>query len=165
MIDYTILQGMFNKQIFTLLEQDGFTTECTLTYVETFKNLCPNCLFDVDLNKSANVYKTDGPMLFNEGRICPYCKGAGYYGYNEVDTIYMAILWDYKTWISPPNNIINPVGFIQTLCHRNLLSYIKRAKSLSVAYETDTQFALYGEPEPTGLGDNEFLLSMWKKIA
>ena len=59
MIDYTILQGMFNEQMFTLLQQDGFTTECLLTYVETLKNLCPNCLFDVDLNIPINYFVTN----------------------------------------------------------------------------------------------------------
>jgi hypothetical protein len=99
--------------------------------------------------------------------ICPYCNGIGYYGEEKSDQIYLAVIWDYRKWISPPLNLSNPDGYIQTICNRSNTSKIKQCKDLTVILNRNLSnpiFELYEEPEPAGLGDNEFLLCMWKKI-
>lgn len=149
-----------------LLAQTGLATKCLLNYGITKKDLCPNCIYDPSLKKSANKYKIGGPKPFVDGRICPYCNGAGYNGIVKVDEIYLAVIWDYKYWINKPINIQNPTGFIQTICDRSLLDKIKKAKDLTVVYTTNNSnplFKLSEEPNPNGLGDNNYLICNWER--
>ena len=120
-INFNLLKMAYNQSIDSLLSQDGLATECQLSYGVTKKNICPNCVFDSNLKKSANKYKTGGPIAFSLGRICPYCNGVGYYGEVIVENIFLAIIWDYKKWINNNIQIANPDGFIQTICDRTFL--------------------------------------------
>jgi hypothetical protein len=166
-INFKQLQQIYNQQINSILAVDGLTTECVLNYGVSKRNLCPNCIFDVNLKKSSNKYKIGGPAPFVSGMICPYCNGIGYYGEIKSDQIYLAVLWDYKKWISPPLNISNPEGYIQTICHKSKLAKIRQAKDITVILNRQLSnpiFELYEEPTPAGLGDNEYLFCMWKKI-
>jgi hypothetical protein len=166
-INFKQLQQIYNQQINSILAADGLTTECVLNYGVSKRNLCPNCIFDVNLKKSSNKYKIGGPVSFISGMICPYCNGVGYYGEIKSDQIYLAVLWDYKKWISPPLNISNPEGYIQTICHKSKLAKIRQAKDITIILNRQLSnpiFELYEEPTPAGLGDNEYLFCMWKKI-
>lgn len=166
-INFSELQNIFNNQIDLMLNSNGLTTKCQLNYGINKKNLCPNCIYDVNLKKSSNKYKSGGPVPFSLGKICPYCNGNGYYGEIRVENIYLAILWDYKKWMSPPTDLANPEGYIQTICHKNLLSKIKQCKDLTVIINpslANPVFNLYGEPNFAGLGDNNYIFCLWKKI-
>lgn len=161
------LQNIFNQQINLLLSNTGLTTRCDFNFGVTNNNICPNCIYDVSLKKSSGKYRVGGPIEFTLGKICPYCNGTGSYGLEYKETGYLAIIWDYKKWISPPIQINNPEGYIQTICHKNYLSQIKQCKDITVIYNNSGSnpiFQLYGEPNPAGLGDNEYLFCMWKKI-
>lgn len=152
-----------------LLSNTGLTTECVLNFGVTKKQVCPNCVFDVNLKKSANKYKVGGPVPFVVGQLCPYCNGIGYYGETNTENIYLAIIWDYKKWINPPPfNTAIPDGMIQTICDKTHLSSIRRCKDLEVIYPSASnkyhKFQLYAEPNPAGLGDNNYIISLWKKI-
>lgn len=165
--NFSNLQNIFNKQIDLLLANNGLTTRCDFNFGVTNTNICPNCIYDVSLKKSSGKYKTGGPVPFALGKICPYCSGSGSYGLAATSTGYLAIIWDYKKWINPPPSIDNPEGYMQTICHKDYLSQIKQCKDMTVIYHTNNAnpvFQLYGEPTPTGLGDNEYLFTMWKKI-
>jgi len=167
MVNFTALKNLYNNQMNLLLANDGLTTLCTLNFGVTQKNECPNCVFDFGLQKSANQYKNGGPIPFDLGRICPYCHGIGYLSTITSEDIYLAIIWDYNKWINPPVDIANPNGFIQTICSKDYLWKIRQAKSLIVNYHKDLSnpvFELYKEPEPAGLGDNNYLVCFWTKI-
>ena len=56
-IDFQALQKTYNDQIDLLLADNGLTTRCLLNYGITKKELCPNCIYDPGLKKSANKYK------------------------------------------------------------------------------------------------------------
>lgn len=165
--DFSLLQSIYNKQIDLMLANNGLTTRCDFNFGITNTNICPNCIYDVSLKKSSGKYKSGGPIAFALGKICPYCNGAGSYGLQNTSTGYLAIIWDYKKWINPPPNIDNPNGYIQTICHKDYLSQIRQCKDMTVIYHSSNSnpvFQLYGEPNPAGLGDNEYLFTMWKKI-
>jgi|688.fasta_scaffold154341_1 hypothetical protein len=165
--NFANLQSIFNKQINLLLANNGLTTRCDFNFGVTNNNICPNCIYDVSLKKSSGKYKLGGPIPFDLGKICPYCNGSGSYGIVNTSTGYLAIIWDYKKWINPPPEINNPDGYMQTICHKDYLSDIRRCKDITVIYnqtEANPVFQLYGEPNPAGLGDNEYLFCMWKKI-
>jgi hypothetical protein len=166
-INFKLLQKIYNNQINLILAEDGLTTRCLLNYGITNKNFCPNCVFDIGLKKSANKYKNNGPIFFSEGMICPYCNGLGFYGKQNSDQIYLAVLWDYKSWMSPPTNIAYPEGYVQTICHRSNVFKIRRAKDITIVLDDNISnpvFQLHEEPTPAGLGDNNYLFCMWKKI-
>lgn len=165
--NFGILQTIYNQQIDLLLANNGLTTRCDFNFGTTNNNICPNCIYDVSLKKSSGKYKSGGPVPFSLGKICPYCNGSGSYGISKTSTGYLAIIWDYKKWINPPPNIDNPNGYIQTICHKDYLSQIRQCKDMTVVYNltgSNPIFQLYEEPNPTGLGDNQYLFCMWKKI-
>lgn len=149
-----------------LLAETGLTTRCLLNFGITKKEFCPNCIYDPNLKKSANKYKTGGPKPFVSGRICPYCNGDGYSGAINSEEVYLAVIWDSKYWINKPENIQNPDSKIQTICHYSLLSKIKQAKDMTVIYSDNNAnptFKLIEEPSPAGLGDNNYLICNWQK--
>lgn len=166
-INFPNLQDIYNKHIDLLLSSTGLTTLCQFNYGVTNLEVCPNCIYDVNLKKSSGKYKSGGPVPFPLGKICPYCNGSGSYGIVKSDNGYLGVIWDYKKWINPPPIIDNPEGYIQTICSKEYLSQIKQCKDLVVFYHSNNSnpvFQLYGEPTPAGLGDNKYLFCMWKKI-
>lgn len=165
--DFSKLQQIFNQQINLVLANTGLSTRCDFNFGVTNINVCPNCIYDTNLKKSSGKYKNGGPVPFVFGKICPYCNGAGSYGLESSSTAYLAIIWDYKKWINPPPQIDNPNGYIQTICHKDYLSQIRQCKDMTVIYNSsgaNPVFQLYGEPNPAGLGDNNYIFCMWKKI-
>jgi hypothetical protein len=167
MVDFNLLQNVYKKQIDMLLASTGLTTLCEFNFGISKQNICPNCIYDVGLKKSSGKYKIGGPVPFTLGKICPYCNGVGFYGEQKSTIGYLAIIWDYKKWINPPPTINNPEGFIQTICDKTYLNDIRKCKDITIIYnETGSNpvFRLYGEPNPAGLGDNNYLFCIWEKI-
>ncbi len=166
MVNFKQLQTLYNSQMDLLLGQDGLTTKVEFNFGAN-KTLCPNCIFDPNLKKSSNKYKTGGPVPFDTGRLCPYCNGVGYDVDTKLSVGYLAIIWDYKKWINPPKTIAIPEGMIQTICNKTYLWDIRQCQDMSVIYPSSTnkphKFVLYGEPNPAGLGDNNYIISMWQK--
>jgi hypothetical protein len=161
------LQSLYNSQIDSLLASTGLTTKCELNFGISKKNICPNCIFDPSLSKSSNKYKTGGPITFTLGTICPYCNGIGYYGETDKELVYLAIIADQKKWINPPANIAIPDGSIQALSKKEYLASIKKCQSMTVLYSTtntNPQFTLYTAPVLLGLGDNNYIMTMWKTL-
>ena len=150
-----------------LLADTGLTTKCLLNYGISKKNICPNCVYDPNLKKSANKYIPGGPRPFVDGKICPYCNGVGFYGSVNVEVVYLAVIWSYKDWVIKPINIENPDGMIQTICGRENFYKFKKAKDMTVVYSstnTNPLFRLSEEPNPAGLGDNNYLIVNWERI-
>ena len=165
--DFSALKKIYNNHIDLILSSTGLTTRCDFNFGTTNLNVCPNCIYDVSLKKSSGKYKSGGPVPFVLGKICPYCNGVGSYGIEKTTIGYLGVIWDYKKWINPPPQISNPNGFIQTICDKTYLSDIRQCKDITVIYNTNGSnpvFKLYGEPNPAGLGDNNYLFCMWEKI-
>lgn len=165
--DFANFQSIYNRQMDMVLASTGLTTKCELNFGVSKKNICPNCIFDPGLKKSSNKYKTGGPINFTLGTICPYCNGIGYYGETDIETIYLAIIADQKKWINPPTNIAIPDGSIQAIGKKIYLSDINRCKDMTVIYSTTTTnptFTLLTAPVLVGLGDNNYIMTMWKNV-
>jgi len=166
-LDFLNLQKTFNNQMDFLLGSSALATKCQFNFGINKKNICPNCIYDPNLKKSSNQYKNGGPVPFGAGKICPYCNGAGSYGEIVSSEAYLTILWNYKQWINPPINIANSDGMIQTISNKNLLSDIRRCKDITVLINNNIEnptFTLYGEPNFSGLGDNNYLVCIWRKV-
>lgn len=165
-ISYPNLQQLFNQQLDNYLSNSGLSTPCLLNMGTNNLLECPNCFYDNMLKKSSNVYKTGGPISFADGSICPFCRGSGQAGTAQSITINMAVLWDYKSWIIKPINIENPTGFVQTICHKTHRNVILQAQDMTVlnTEQNAPTFTLDSEPTPAGLGDQNYIISQWKKI-
>lgn len=167
MVDFNALKKLYNRQIDLILAQDGLSSECLLNFGVTRRDVCPNCIYDPNLKKSSGKYKSGGPINFTLGMLCPYCHGIGFTGEENSETIYMAIIWDYKNWITTPDNIENPNGMVQAIGRKSDLALIRRAKDMTIVYPFEDRnyprFQLYAEPTPCGLGDNNYIISLWKK--
>jgi hypothetical protein len=168
MINFKSLQSVYNQQINLLLAEDGLTTPCILNYGVSKKLICPNCIFDPNLKKSANRYKTGGPISFSDNNICPYCNGIGYYGETKNETINLAVIWEYNKFMNFPKGVDLPDGLIQTISSIELLPDIRKCQSMSVQYPSAQnklhEFKLHGEPKPAGLGNNAYIITTWQKI-
>ena len=161
------LQKMYNDHMDLLLSSTGLAAKCELNFGISKKQICPNCIYDPSLKKSSNKYKTGGPVQFTFGQICPYCYGIGWNGEEKKEIVYLAVISDNKKWINPPINIALPDNMIQTISKKNLYSSFRQCKDMSVILDStldNPRYGLYGDPTPAGLGDNNYIICMWKKI-
>jgi hypothetical protein len=165
--DFRNLQSIYNQQMDLLLSSTGLTTKCELNFGTTKKEVCPNCIYDPGLKKSSNKYKNGGPIPFTLGQLCPYCYGVGWSGEEKSETVYLAVISDSKKWINPPINIAIADNMIQTICKRDLYYSIKQCKDMTVIFNENgdnPNYNLYADPTPAGLGDNNYILAMWKNV-
>lgn len=164
-MDYPLYKKLFNQQMDAFLASSGLATECVLHYGPTGLTQCPNCLYDSALKKSSNIYKNGGPIQFSAGQICPYCRGSGLFGEQRTESVYFAVLWDYKSWLIKPINIENPKGYVQTICGKSYTTNILQSKEMTIpSMSPDIPiFILDSEPTPAGLGDQNYIICTWKK--
>jgi hypothetical protein len=165
--NFANMQSIYNSQMDLMLSSTGLTTKCQLNFGVSKPSLCPNCIFDVNLKKSANKYKSGGPLDFQLGTLCPYCNGIGYFGETTTEDIYLAIISDQKKWINPPVNVAITDNMIQAIGKKTYLESIKQCKDMTIIYSTSNtnpKFTLYTAPTLVGLGDNNYIITMWKNI-
>lgn len=165
MIDYSSLKNTYNTYIDSLLDVSGLASNCVLNF-SSIVSQCPNCIYDANLKKSANKYMIGGPIPFGSGQICPYCGGVGKKKETKNETMPMAVLWEYKSWIIKPINIENPAGYIQTISKKQYINSILNCENMYVLIDGTIEYPLFqldSEPTPAGL-DNRYIISQWKKI-
>lgn len=165
------MKTLFNDAIDALLETSALTVPCQLIFEDTQFSECPNCYFDVTSDRSANIYKAGGPIVFNQG-ICPYCGGIGKITEDNTININLAVLWNYKDWIGVNykllDNINIPFGYAQLLTKVENVTNIKRAKEIilntSLSTYTKHRFIVIAEPNPLGFGNDSYITVMLKRI-
>jgi hypothetical protein len=165
-------KGIFNDAIDSLLEQDSLSLPCTIVYDNQINNIqCNNCIFDNISLLSSNIYNGSGPSPFQEGSVCPVCMGLGLIknpGKNNIETIHLAFIFDSKYFLNINNKTVNiPNGTIQSLCNINLLSKLKNASELifdnNLSNLAHFKYERASDPEPLGLGDNRYIITLWNK--
>jgi len=162
----------FNNAIDSLLENTACTVPCQVINGDTLFTDCPNCEYSPTFGRSSNKYTTGGPIPFSFG-ICPYCKGAGRLASENTSIIYLALIWDYKDWIGWSGveaRTLADKGFVQSISILiDTYTIIKNAKSIILNTDIELykhrKFQRYGEPNPLGLGDDRYILTMWQAIS
>lgn len=151
-----------------LLANDALTLPCTLVYGDTNFTPCPNCIYDTLLRKSSNRYKQGGPVPFQFGTVCPYCGGKGLIATTSSEELYMAVIWDYKSWINIDLSVHTPDGKVQTLSKIDTFPQVKRAKEIIIANNIQNyavhRFQRANEPQPCGFGATNYIATLWKRI-
>ena len=161
----------FYNAIDALLENTACTVPCQIVNGDTKFTDCPNCEYSPALGRSSNKYTTGGPIPFSFG-ICPYCKGVGRIPEESTETIYLALIWDYRDWINWTGvdaRTLSEQGYVQSISIlADTYTKIKSAKSIIMNTSLENykhhKFARFGEPNPIGLGDDRYIMTMWKAI-
>ena len=163
-------KALFKSSIDSLLETTGLTLPCRPVFTDNDTTECPNCYFDSISNRSSNTYRENGPIPFYNGN-CPYCYGVGLIYTDTSLDLSMVVIWNYKDWIGfngIPDNTLIPFGQAQTMSALSTLSSIKRSKELIIDTNLETytnnRFERTGEPNPIGLGSDDYIVTTWKKI-
>jgi hypothetical protein len=130
--DYNIPQSLLDEADWVIDSFiDSLGKNCTLIYPPKVSE-CPNCIFDVNEQRSSNIYKDGGPYQFSAGSVCPMCGGEGRSTLPQEETIKLRVYWSPRDWIklsSPP--IINiPNAVAQIIGYMNDLSKLERAESI-----------------------------------
>lgn len=161
-------KNIFKTMIDSLIVEGSLSVPCTIVYENSAKEECINCEIDPLSKRSSGIYKSGGPVPFTDGNICPYCGGIGFLQSSKEECVNLLVLFDYKTWINFKSDVKAPDGMIQTICGIDLLPKIKNANRLIVDNNlnglTRNIFTRDSDPEPAGLGDNQYIFTFWKKI-
>jgi hypothetical protein len=162
-------KALFNDAIDTIIAQNGLSVPCRLKYSsETNSTLCNNCKYDPISKLSSNIYKTGGPVVFPNNHICPVCMGMGLVKSDSSEILYMSAIFDSKYFVNWSTNVVNiPGGMVQTICPITYLPKIRNANE--VVFDTNIEnygnytYERSGDPMPAGLGDNRYIITMWKR--
>jgi hypothetical protein len=159
---------LFRDSIDTIIAQNSLSVACTLKYENTQRELCYNCEFDPALQKSSNIPKADAPINFARYTTCPICNGFGYVDKSKDETVYLAVIFDSKYWLNWDSKSMRiPDGMVQSLSKIDLLPKIKNCSEMIMdtdlsSYE-NYSYRLAGDPQPVGLGSNDYIISMWQR--
>ena len=165
-----IITPQFKKlhkdMIDALLEDTALTVECTLNYKSTKFEDCLNCLYDNIGGKSSNRYQNGGPVPFYHG-ICPVCNGQGKKQSSSSENLWLAAIWDSKSWTGLSQEQIKKAEVsVQTMSRIDV--YDKLVKCTSIIIESElnkyktNEFHRVGNPEPCGFGSTH-LITSWKQ--
>lgn len=161
-------KNLFNNAIDALLEDAACTVPCEFSYGITKYDNCSNCVFDPIGKKSSNRHLAGGPIPFGNNQQCPMCNGAGKIAHIATESINLMVIFDYKKFLTMNvPNLQSPEGMVQTLCAVTLTPKIKKVNF--VIFDTDIEgyakqkFTRAAEPEPCGLGSNNYVITLWKR--
>lgn len=163
---------LFKEAIDTVLAQNSLSVPCLIRYDSetTSQQLCNNCKFDPITLLSSNIYNGTGPISFLEGQICPVCLGSGY----KIDvsgsqeTIHLGVIFDSKYWLNWSSKTVNLTdGMVQTICSSEYINKIRNAKEIVIDSNLDKYgnytYERAGDPNPCGFGNNDYIITMWKR--
>ena len=161
-------KNLFNTMIDEILSTHGLTIQCRLIYPNTNPDLCPNCIFDIVSSRSSNIFNNTGPSPFSDLTMCPVCNGAGFVSGKKEELVTLAVIYDSKYWMNWKYNSVNiSDGMIQTICHSALLPKIRNAEKIVVDLSKENYgsylYVRSSDPELAGLGDNRYIITMWKR--
>ena len=158
---------IFNNAISSMLDSTACTVACTLKYGVTKYDSCSNCIYDPIGKKSSNRFINGGSIPFPFGTICPLCNGAGRRPVESSEVVHLMVIFDPKEFMDK-GTINSPDGLIQTMAKKEMTPKLQRANQIVVSNDISGFFShtyqRVAEPTPIGLGNNEFVLCMWKRI-
>ena len=148
-----------------LIDNDNIGKACTLYYQPNITE-CPNCNFDSFTGKSANTYKTGGPLVFSQS-LCPWCNGEGTKEVEVTDSIRLRLYWSKKDWTKLGLNVtladgdLMTIGYIADLpkCYQAIYMRIITSQS----HYGHWDFVLAAEPFPHGFGKDKYFTAFWKR--
>lgn len=130
--NYTIPQELIQEYHWHMdmfLDDATFRHVCTLIYPPRVEE-CPNCFRDPQTGKSSSVYKTGGPIPFDNFTMCPLCGGIGRQSTEVTDTIYLRIYYKPKDFINMGIPIEAKDGQVMVIGYLTDLPKLERATEI-----------------------------------
>ena len=145
---------------------DSMGIPCKLVYPPKMSE-CTNCYIDNTTGRSSNIYKSGGPLPFQNHQICPLCEGRGRLSLEETDNITLRVYWTPKDWYNIGLKIESPDGVAMTIGYINDLPKIERADYiiLNSNLESIRQYKVrrMGEAVPFGLKQRRYFIQYVKR--
>jgi len=144
----------------------NFGVNCTLMYPSKME-ACSNCTYDPIGKKSANRYKSGGPMPFRFGT-CPTCGGSGHKEVEQTEVIVMRVYYDSKEWMKIANIASSPdddalvVGFMTDMNKFIRANFIITDSDLQG--RQTWKFQKSSSPIPHGFRHYRYFAGMLKRI-
>lgn len=161
------LKALYKQQIDSLFGSDSLSLPCTLVSQDNKKTECSNCIIDPISRRSSGRYKSGGVVNFPYGQLCPVCNGLGFVRNKSETSIDLLVIHDYRKWINFNASISIPDGMMQTISKFVDLTKIQSANTLIVdsntSYFPSQEYIRDSEPQPIGLGSNDYLYTFWKQ--
>lgn len=161
------LKSLYKQQIDSLFGSDTLSLPCVLVSQDNKKTECPNCIIDPISGRSSGRYKTGGDVNFPYGQLCPICNGVGFLRTKSEVNIDLLVIYDYRKWINFNSTTSMPDGLMQSISKFEDLSKIQSANLLIVdtntSYFPSKEYIRDSEPQPIGLGSNDYLYTFWKQ--
>lgn len=160
---------IFRQAVQAMLAADGMTVPCKIFYFGV-RTECTNCEINLATGKSSGVYKTGGPLPFNNG-LCPHCGGDGFVNDRPEDTIYCCVSFNYKEWKDLGFSVLTPEGYCVTMSTIDTLPKIKNAEEIIIntGMEGYVRHRFIRQGEPNNIGccltddDTAFIATLWKR--
>jgi hypothetical protein len=163
----TRFKKIYKDAIDSLLEENALSVSCKFEFLNSNNPIyCSNCIFDVIVKRSSNQYNGTGIAPFPEDSICPVCLGKGVENLNTTESSRLLVIFDSKYWLnwnSKTMNIENVAA--QTICGIELLNKIKNTSYIYFNEDTINKYTLAAEPQLAGLGDLNYLITLWTRQA
>lgn len=146
---------------------DGETGHtCTLYYPEK-RQPCDNCVFDPQTERSSNIYKAGGPIVFTNNTICPRCQGRGFLSLAETETIQLRIYWDQAAWRNIGIHVADPNGSCVAIGYMSDLPKLERSTRIQIHTELNDMRRYMcvreGEAQPHGFRKNRYFIQTLKR--
>lgn len=143
---------------------DGPTgQDCQLMYPITNNSSCPNCIYNPRQKRSSNIYKSGGPVPFENHTTCPWCGGSGRSSRPVTEDIRLRVYWSQKDWsisrpVENPDSSVMIIGYMTDLPKLEKSERIQLNKNVGVYRKWICERE--GESVPWGLGQSRYFAQM-----
>lgn len=160
-------KNIYKNAIDSLLEQDALSIPCTFQFLNSNNPVyCNNCIYDIVTKRSSNIYNGTGIAPFGEDSLCPVCLGQGVESLNHIENARMMVIFDSKYWMNWNSKTMNIENIAaQSICSLTLLNKITNASYAYFNNDDIYKYTLAGEPQLAGLGDLNYLITLWSRQA
>lgn len=146
----------------------GCSVQCQLRYYTTKYDTDTTAAFDPIGKKQPNKSMSGGQVPFSHSQPSAMSDAEKRKGTVQTVNIDMCVYWDIKKFYPMSIQVNVKDGYVQTMCSIDHLEDIKKAAELVVDTALTPRirytFERVGEPEPAGLGESSFLLTLWKRV-
>lgn len=165
--DFTVADGLLDDAEWSSdLFIDSIGSNCKVVY-PAVDSECYNCKIDPITGRSADIYKTGGPIPFPNFTICPVCQSQGRLTSESTETIKLRVYWDSRHWIQT-ESFVTGDGYGQIIGYMTDVVKLRRAKEILLYSDmrdvTEIRCRLAGEIVPYGFRKNRYFLAFVKRL-
>jgi hypothetical protein len=162
----TAIKTLFKNGVTEIIR--GCSVPCQLRYYITKYDTDTAVEFNPVGKKQPNRPLAGGQVPFSHSQPSPMSDAEKKKATVQTVSIDMCVYWDIKKFYPMSVQVNVRDGYIQTMCSIDHLEDIKKASEIiidtSLTQRVKLIFERASEPEPAGLGENSFLLTLWKRV-